>query len=310
MSSEPSISASSSPTEYDAIEGLVGADGGDVAVLVPREPDWIDAWLTQQLQDDPVDTSADGMPAAAVAPTAVQFLDQLQQPPIDLLQRLTGVEHVSLPPDDGSSDGDNRLRPWRLRHAIQGLHHGVLVLPWFRAARLVHASRLEGLKVEILPIGVGSPEVPHVVELGILGLPESLVTELAERGVTTVGELRAMDRPQLLELDFPSTVLTSVHRLRGRSDTAVVLGRESDAREIALDPFDALDMATAESLRHAAQAERERRIEARIRSEVTAGLDPTIRESLVRELMPLESRRVRRDLAVRADEIGELLHHL
>lgn len=310
MSSEPSISASSSPTEYDAIEGLLGADGGEAAVLAPREPDWIDAWLTEQLQDDPVDTSADGLPAEAVAPTAVQFLDQLQQPPIDLLQRLTGVDHVSLSPDDGSSDGDSRLRPWRLRHAMQGLHHGVLVLPWFRAARLVHAARLEGLRVEILPAGVGSPEVPDAVELASLGLPEPLVTELKERGVTTVGELRAMTRAALLELDFPMTVVAAVHRLRGRADTASVSGSARHASAFSLDPFQDLDDVALGSLREAAEAELKRRVDVRLPADVVGGCEPHARRRLEDEIRRLESRRRRAELAVRADEIVELLAHV
>lgn len=148
-----------------------------------------------------------------MARTAVQFREPFE-PSIELLKTLTGVEHVSLRPDDGSDDGDPRLRPW-LRHALQGLHHGVLVLPWFHAARLVHAARLQGLTVRILRGGVGSPAVPDGIALGALVLPEPLVAELEERGVTKVGQLRQMPKDALQELDFPSTVLAGVRGLRG-----------------------------------------------------------------------------------------------
>lgn len=309
MSSDLPASTSSSPSAYDAIMELLGSDE-DAVVLVPREPDWIDDWLTEQLQDDPVDTSVDGEHSAATAPTAVQFLDELEQPRFDLLQRLTGVKRVSLSPDDGSDDGYPRFRPWRLRHAMQGLHHGTLSLPWFLAARLVHAARLEGLRVEILPVGVGSPDVPGVVELSSLGLPESVVTELAEQGVTTVDDVRAMTRTEVSSLDFLSTALTAVHRLRGRTNMARDPQREREARDFTLDPFSLLAPATAESLRAAAEAELQRRVLARLNTADMNGGDASAWKLLESELIPLERRIICAELTTRSDEVLELLHCL
>lgn len=309
MSSDLSASDSSSPSGYDAIMALLGADG-DGVVLVPREPDWIDAWLTEQLQDDPVDTSVDSEYSAATAPTAVRFLDQLEQPPFDLLQRLTGVKRVSLSPDDGSTDGHPRFRPWRLRHAMQGMYHGVLVLPWFLAARLVHAARLEGLRIEILPVGVGSPDVPGVVELMTLGLPESVVTELAEQGVTTVDDVRAMTRTEVSSLGFPSRALLAVHRLRGRTNMARDPQREREARDFTLNPLSLLAPATAESLHAAAEAELQRRVLTRLNIADMNGVDESVWRLLESELIPLERRFICVELTTRSDEILELLHCL
>lgn len=309
MSSDLSASDSSSPSGYDAIMALLGADE-DGAALVPRQPDWIDVWLTEQLQDDPVDMSLDDERSAATAPTAVRFLDELEQPPLDLLQRLTGVKRVSLSPDDGSPDGHPRFRPWRLRHAMQGLYHGVLVLPWFLAARLVHAARLEGLRIEVLPVGVGSPDVPGVVELRSLGLPEAVVTELAEQGVTTVDDVRAMTRTEVSSLGFPSRALMAVHLLRGRTNMARDPQREREARDFTLDPFSLLAPATAHSLRAAAEAELQRRVLVRLNIADMNGGDESVWELLKSELIPLERRVICAELSTRSDEVLELLHCL
>jgi len=309
MSSDLSASDSSSPSGYDAIMALLGADE-DGAALVPRQPDWIDVWLTEQLQDDPVDASADDEHSAAMAPTAVRFLDELEQPPLDLLQRLTGVKRVSLSPDDGSTDGHPRFRPWRLRHAMQGMYHGTLSLPWFLAARLVHAARMEGLRVEIMPIGVGSPDVPGVVGLSSLGLSESVVTELAELGVTTVDDVRAMTRTEVMALGFLSTALTAIHRLRGRTNMTRDPQREREARDFILDPFSLLAPATAESLHAAAEVELQRRVLARVNIADMNGGDESAWRLLESELAPLERRAICAELSTRTDEILELLHCL
>ena len=165
------------------------------------------------------------------------------------------------------------------------------------------------MKVAILPVGVGSRDVPDAVELGSLGLPEPLLVELLEPGVTTVGDLRAMTKDELAELDFPSTILTGVRRLRGSADPADSSALRCHPHQFTLDPFALLDTATADSLRDAAEAELKRRIEARLAAPTRDGA--TDRETdgwSASELASLERRRVRAELAVRTDEVLELLH--
>jgi len=266
------------------------------------EPDWIDVWLTQQLQDDPADLAPD---SPSMVTTTIEFLEPFE-PSFDLLKDLTGVSRISsLRADDGAADGDPYIRAWRLRHAMQGLHHGAFALPWFRAARLVHAARLWGLKVKILPSGVGSPAVPDEIELGSLGLPESLVAELHERGVRNVGQLRQMPK-RALQLDFLSTVLADVRGLRGEAPVSAS-GAAVDRREFTLNPWELLPAEAGVSLQLAAQAEVQRRQDARLPPGVVSGGDQTTLE-WVQEVRAIEHRRIRAELAVRADEVLELLH--
>jgi hypothetical protein len=297
-----------SSDEFDAwLAAYVRSDSAEMSSASPGpkrvEPDWIDVWLTQQLQDDPADLSPD---APDMVKTAIQFLEPFE-PSFDLLKDLTGVSRISsLRADDGSTDHDPYVRPWRLRHAMQGLHHGGFTLPWFRAARLVHAARLQGLKVRILPSGVGSPAVPDEIELGSLGLPEPLVAELHERGVRNVGQLRQMPKRALQELGFLSTFLAGVRGLRGEA-TGRSLGAVADRREFTLNPWELLPAEVEASLQLAAQAEVQRRLDARLPPEVVSGGSQTTLE-WVQEVRAIEHRRIRAELAVRADEVLELLH--
>lgn len=264
----------------------------------PVEPNWIDARLSQRLKDDPADLSPE---VPAMTRTAVQFLE----PSVALLKELTGVTQVSLQPDDGSTDGDPRLRPWRLRHAIQALRHGVLVLPGFRPARLVHAARLQGLTVRILPAGVASPAVPDGTELGSLGLPEALVAEHGVRGIRNVGELRQMSMDALQELDLPSIVLAGARGLRGEGPGSTV-GAVTHGPGSSKNPWDLLAAETAASLEAAAMAEVQRRVDTRQPHETVSRSDQETSD-WVRALAALEHRRIRAELATRMDEPLELV---